>query len=203
MGDRTSSFDRTAGRLAGPVMARMNRDMEVAAVEELALATDASVLAVGFGPGVGIAELARRLPDGVVGGIDPSSVMLRQARRRNHAAVESGQVTLERATADAIPWPDATFAGAVAVNSLQLWDPLGASVREVVRVLAPSGRIVAVTHLWAIEKRSPLERWVTATSELFAEAGLVDIVHRTDSFRSGPGLLLRGEKRRSCNQTAP
>jgi hypothetical protein len=46
----TSSFDGTAGRLAGPLMARMNRDMELAAIDELSPARDASVLAVGFGP---------------------------------------------------------------------------------------------------------------------------------------------------------
>jgi ubiquinone/menaquinone biosynthesis C-methylase UbiE len=203
MGSRAQNFDGTAGRLAGPLMARMNRDMEVAAIDELAPAHDASVLAVGFGPGVGLAELAKRVPRGIVGGIDPSAEMVQQARRRNRAAVESGQVTLARSTADSIPWPDETFAGVLAVNCMQLWDPLDTSVREVVRVLAPAGRFVAITHVWAIEKRSPLEQWVCATSELLGEAGLDDITDRTSSFRSGKGLVLRAEKRRLCNQKAP
>jgi ubiquinone/menaquinone biosynthesis C-methylase UbiE len=199
----TSSFYGTAGRLAGPVMARMNRDMEHAAIDELAPAPDASVLAVGFGPGVGVDELALRLPDGVVGGIDPSTAMLRQARRRNRAAIESGQVTLERSTADSIPWPDGTFTGVLAVNCLQLWDPLDASVREVLRVLVAGGRLVALTHVWAIEKRSPLEQWVAATSGLFRGAGFVDVEHRTAQYRSGQGLVLRAEKPRVCNRIAP
>ncbi len=155
MDTRTNGFDGAAGRMVGPVMARMNRDMERAAVEELAPGPDASVLAVGFGPGVGIAELLPRLPHGVVGGVDPSATMVQQARRRNAGAIEHGQVLLERGTADSIPWPTSTFTGVVAVNSLQLWEPLDASVREVVRVLAPGGRLVTVTHVWAIVKRSP------------------------------------------------
>jgi ubiquinone/menaquinone biosynthesis C-methylase UbiE len=199
----TSSFDGTAGRLVGPVMARMNRDMELAAIDELAPAPDACVLAVGFGPGVGVDELAQRLPDGVVGGVDPSTAMVRQARRRNRAAIESGQVTLERSTADSIPWPDGTFTGVLAVNCLQLWDPLDASVREVFRVLAGGGRLVALTHVWAIEKRSPLEQWMEATSGVLQEAGFVDLGHRTASFRSGQGLVLRADKPRPCNQIAP
>jgi ubiquinone/menaquinone biosynthesis C-methylase UbiE len=199
----TSSFDGTAGRLAGPVMARMNRDMEVAAIDELAPPHDASVLAVGFGPGVGVAELAMRLTEGIVGGVDPSAAMVRQARRRNRSAVETGRITLERSTAHAIPWPDGTFTGAVAVNCMQLWDPLDASVRELVRVLAPAGRFVALTHTWAIEKRSPLEQWVRATSDLLSGAGFDGIVHRTAPFRSGQALVLRAEKRRLCNQKAP
>jgi ubiquinone/menaquinone biosynthesis C-methylase UbiE len=197
MESRTSSFDGTAGRLAGRVMARMNRDMEIAAIDELAPAPDASVLAVGFGPGVGVAELLLRVPHGVVGGVDPSAVMVQQARRRNLAAVGSGQVTLERGTAESIPWPDGTFTGVVAVNSLQLWDPLDASVREVMRVLAPAGPLVTMTHVWAIEKREPVERWVNATSALLRGAGFDDVSHRTASFRSGQGLVLRGEKPRS------
>ncbi len=152
---RPPSFDGTAGRLSGPLMARMNRDMELAAIDELAPAPDASVLALGFGPGVGVAALAKRLSSGVVGGVDPSAAMLRQARRRNLSAVERGQVTLERSTADSIPWPNGTFTGALAVNSVQLWDPLEASVREVVRVLAPGGRLVAITHVWAIREALP------------------------------------------------
>jgi ubiquinone/menaquinone biosynthesis C-methylase UbiE len=150
-----------------------------------------------------VAELTRRLPNGVVGGVDPSAAMYRQASRRNQSAIESGQVTLERGAADSIPWPDGTFTGVLAVNSIQLWHPLDTSVGEVARVLAPGGRIVAVTHVWAIEKRSPLKQWASATSELLAAAGFEDIQQRTSSFRSGEGLVLRAEKRRSCNQKAP
>jgi ubiquinone/menaquinone biosynthesis C-methylase UbiE len=203
MENRASSFDGTSGRLSGPLMARMNRDMEVAAIDELAPAQDASVLAVGFGPGVGVAELTKRLPSGFVGGVDPSAAMVEQAGRRNQAAVESGRVTLERSTAGSIPWPDGTFTGALAVNCIQLWDPLDASVREVARVLAPAGLLVSTTHVWAIEKRSPLEQWVNATSELLGDAGFDRIAHRIVSFRSGKGLVLQAEKRRPCNRKAP
>jgi ubiquinone/menaquinone biosynthesis C-methylase UbiE len=203
MDERGSSFDGVRGRLAGPVMARMNRDMEVAAIDELGPSPDASVLVVGFGPGVGIAALAERLPRGFVGGIDPSSAMVEQARRRNRSAIERAQVTLERSTADSIPWPDGSFTGAVAVNCMQLWDPLDASVREIARVLGPTGALVALTHVWAIEKRSPLQEWATAVSELLIGAGFDEIVRRTSSFRSGQGLVLRAEKRRPCNRKAP
>ena len=69
-------FEGTAGRVAGGVMARMNRDMELAAVDELVLGRGAEVLAVGFGPGVGIAALLRRLPQVTVCGVDPSTTMV-------------------------------------------------------------------------------------------------------------------------------
>ncbi|HEY6471451.1 MAG TPA: methyltransferase domain-containing protein [Acidimicrobiales bacterium] len=200
---RAGGFDGTAGRLAGPVMARMNRDMERVAVDELAPQPDDSVLAIGFGPGVGIAELVPRLPQGVIGGVDPSTAMIQQARRRNAAAITSGQVLLEPGTAADIPWSDATFSGVLAVNSIQLWEPLDASIKEVVRVLAPGGRLVAVTHVWAIEKRSALEEWVEATTTALLRHRLIDITTRTSSFRSGSGLVLRAEMPRPCNRIAP
>lgn len=186
-------------------MARMNRDMELEAIAEFAPDHDASVLVVGFGPGVGVAELAARLPAGVVGGVDPSAAMVEQARRRNRSAIERGQVTLERSAADVLPWPDGTFTGALAVNSIQLWDPLDASLREVARVLAPASVLVSITHVWAIEKQSPLEAWASSTTGLLAAAGFDHIDHRTTTtpFRSGHGLVLRAQKRRPCNQKAP
>jgi ubiquinone/menaquinone biosynthesis C-methylase UbiE len=188
---RTGGFHGPAGRLAGPVMARMNRDMERAAVAELAPRPDDAVLAVGFGPGVGIAELVRHLPDGVIGGVDPSEAMLQQARRRNASAIASGQVLLESGTAARIPWPDATFSGVVAVNSMQLWDPLDASLQEVARVLAPGGLLVTVTHVWAIEKHSSLDDGVDVISAALENHGFADRAMRTAPFRSGSGLLLR------------
>ena len=46
------------------------------------------VLEIGFGPGLAIAELSRRVgPAGHVYGIDRSDVMLRQATKHNAAAI--------------------------------------------------------------------------------------------------------------------
>jgi ubiquinone/menaquinone biosynthesis C-methylase UbiE len=184
------TFEGTAGRLAGAVMARLNGDMERAAVDELAPRPDDAVLAVGFGPGVGIAELVARLPDGSVAGVDPSATMVARSRRRNRAAVGEGRVLLTQARAQSIPWPDGAFAGVVAVNSVQLWEPLGRSVGEVARVLAAGGALVTVTHTWAIEKRTPLGAWTADTIALLEHCGLVEIAQRTVTFRSGPGLVL-------------
>jgi ubiquinone/menaquinone biosynthesis C-methylase UbiE len=197
MATGTTSFEGTAGRVAGAVMARMNRDMERAAIDELDPAPRAGVLSIGFGPGVGIAALVRRLPEGRIAGIDPSTTMVEQARRRNRRAVDTGQVSLARAAAESIPWPDEAFDGVLAVNSMQLWDPLEAGVREVARVLAPGGGLVSVTHVWAIEKRAPLERWIGSSTDVLGASGLRHVHHATASFRSGQGLLLRASKARA------
>jgi ubiquinone/menaquinone biosynthesis C-methylase UbiE len=189
-----SGFEGTAGRVAGAVMARMNRDMERAAVDELALGPGAEVLAVGFGPGVGIALLLERLPQVRVCGIDPSATMVEQARRRNRVAVEDGRVALAHAGAESVPWPDGAFDAVVAVNSMQLWDPLEGGLREVGRVLRPRGVLVALTHTWAVEKRMSAGEWTTTIHELLERCDFTGVAGGTRTFRSGPALVQRAER---------
>ncbi|MER7789614.1 methyltransferase domain-containing protein [Streptomyces sp. NPDC097640] len=58
------------------------------------------VLEVGFGPGLTIAELARRASRGHVYGIDHSDAMVRQTRKRNAAAIRTQRVTLLHTSVD-------------------------------------------------------------------------------------------------------
>jgi ubiquinone/menaquinone biosynthesis C-methylase UbiE len=195
-GGGAAGFDGAGGRIAAAVMARLNADMERAAVAALEPDPDAVVLAVGFGPGVGVEALLPHLPDGRVVGIDPSSVMVEQARRRTRVAVAEGRVELAQCGADDIPWGDRSFDGVVAVNSVQLWEPFVASVHEVARVLRADGTLVTVTHEWAIAKRAPLPEWIEATVAVLQDAGFDGVTHRTDRFRSGSGLILCATKSR-------
>ena len=197
------AFEGTAGRVAGAVMARLNRDMERAAVEALGPDTTDAVLSIGFGPGVGLAVLVDRLPEGWAAGVDPSATMVSQARRRNRRAIESGRLVVDEAPAEDLPWPDRSFDGVLAVNSMQLWAPLGQGLREIARVLRPGGALVALTHVWAIEKSGPLLQWVRTTTDVLAGAGFGPVVTRTDRYRSGPGVLMETRLLRPCNRTAP
>ena len=78
------------------------------------------------------------------------------------------EARLERTTANEMPWHDCTFDGAIAVNSLQLWDPIDASAAEVSRVLKPGAPLVTITHDWALRRHAPsVEVWLqTATAAL-------------------------------------
>ena len=81
------------------------------------------VLEIGFGPGVAIAELARA-GAGHVYGVDHSAVMLRQASKRNAAAIRAGRVTLVNASVDRLPPAlDGPFDAILAVNSLGFCRP--------------------------------------------------------------------------------
>src|SRR5215467_9698172 len=114
------------GRLGGVIMARVNRDAAAEVIGLLDVRPDDRVLEVGFGPGVGIQLLARRATDGWVAGVDQSQEMVRQAAARNADALRSRRVDLRYGSVERLPFADATFDKALAINSMQAWPDAGA-----------------------------------------------------------------------------
>ena len=120
------------GQVAGWVIAYRpsNRQRNGWVVSLLGVRPTDRVLEIGFGPGLAIAELSRRVgPSGHVYGVDHSYLMLRQATRCNAAAIQAGRVTLSQGTVEALPPAlDGPFDAIVAVNSLGFWPaPVGDS----------------------------------------------------------------------------
>jgi ubiquinone/menaquinone biosynthesis C-methylase UbiE len=122
---------RTRGRERG-----LRRRM----LELARLAPGESLLDVGSATGSLAIEAKRRVgPDGPVHGIEPSSAMLRRARRK--AARARVDVTFEEGTAQELPYDDRAFD--VVTSTLVLhqlphdaWRP---SLAEMRRVLKPNG----------------------------------------------------------------
>jgi SAM-dependent methyltransferase len=139
-----------AGRVTAWEMAHRpsNRQRNVWVVSLLDVQPADHILEIGFGPGLAIAELARRVGGtGHVYGIDHSGVMLRQAARRNAAAIRAGRVTLARASADQLPPAlDGPFDVILAVNSLGFWPAPAERLAELRWRLAPGGRIAIVSQ---------------------------------------------------------
>lgn len=127
------------GRIGGRLMVRGKADCGRWLAAKLGLADNASILEVGCGPGVVLGVLAEAAPRGRVVGVDPSPVMLRQARGRNIEAIRAGRVELLGGDAEAIPAGDASVDIVVALNSVQLWHDRLAGFRECRRVLRRAG----------------------------------------------------------------
>jgi SAM-dependent methyltransferase len=139
-----------AGSVAGWVMAHRssNRQRNSWVVSLLDVQPADRILEIGFGPGLAIAELSRRVGDqGRVYGIDHSEVMLRQATRRNAAAIAAGRVTLSRAAVDHLP-PDlgGQFDAILAVNSHGFWPAPAERLGDLRRCLRPGGRIAIASQ---------------------------------------------------------
>lgn len=130
------------GRFGGLIMARMNDDKGAWAVELLEIEPNDSVLEIGFGPGVVVQYLSKRVGAGHVTGVDISSVMVSQAQARNLDSIRNGRVDLCHASVESLPFKEEVFEKALAINSMQIWPNPVAGLKELRRVIKPAGRIV-------------------------------------------------------------
>lgn len=125
---------------------RSNQQRNSWAVSLLDVRPTDRVLEIGFGPGVGIAELAGHATRGQVYGIDHSEVMVQQAGRRNAAAIRAHRVHLVQAPVDRLPSFGEPLDAILAVNSAGFWPNPVERLRELRRLLRPGGRIALATQ---------------------------------------------------------
>ena len=151
------------GRVAGWVMAHRgsNRQRNLWVASLLDVQPTDRVLEIGFGPGLAIAELARRVTRGRIYGIDHSEVMVRQASKRNAAAIRAQRVKLLHASVDRLPRFDEPLDAIVAVNSAGFWPNPTEQLSELRGLLRQGGRIAL-----ASQPRCP-----GATADTTARAG--------------------------------
>jgi ubiquinone/menaquinone biosynthesis C-methylase UbiE len=179
-----------AGWLVGWVMAlrSSNRKRNVWAVGLLGVEPNERILEIGFGPGIAIRELSRRATHGFVCGVDHSDVMVRQATRRNAAAVRAGRVELRLGAAEHLPAFPEPFDKVLVVNNLGMWREPDERLKELYRRIRPGGRIAIVS-----QPRCPgatAETTVAAGREIAArltEAGFTRI--RSDTLALKPPVV--------------
>ena len=109
---------------------------------ELALSADDYLLEVGCGGG---ALLRDALRTGCrAAGVDHSPDMVRLAREENRDAVRDGRLDVQEASAESLPFPDATFSCAAMTGVLGFLAQPVAALAEIRRVLAHGGRLVVL-----------------------------------------------------------
>lgn len=182
------------GRLAGWVMGRDDTPhREVAAL--LAPVAGATVCEVGCGPGQLLVLLAQADPTLRVCGIDPSPVMLRQARVRTSNAGVTDRVDLRPGMAGALPLPDREVDYVVAVNSAAIWPDLRAGLQETARVLRPGGIAMIAWHAagspsWIQRRLAQPGAWWDQTLDimrtLFVEVARQDLTWVTAAVGAKP-----------------
>jgi ubiquinone/menaquinone biosynthesis C-methylase UbiE len=128
-----------AGLIAGLTMT-VGRSGDARLARELTRTDRADhVIDIGCGPGAAARAAARAGTR--VTGVEPSAVMLGLARRLTRS---STGVTYVDGSAEALPVPDGDASGVWTIASVHHWQDLDAALREVRRVLAPEGRLLAI-----------------------------------------------------------
>lgn len=117
-------------------MGRYSRPLASAFAEFAGISDGQSVLDVGCGSGVLTEELARRVGVERVAGVDPSPLLQACAERVPGAELKPGH-------AEALPWPDDSFDGALAQLVIHFMNDPGTGAAEMARVTRPKGVVAA------------------------------------------------------------
>ena len=122
---------------------RNTADEDAQKLRLLDLTAGETVLDVACGPGNTTRSLVAEVgADGLVVGVDSSATMLAQAVRETSATDPVGYV---RGDAADLPFEAATFDAVSCYGALYLMDEPFDSLRELIRVLKPGGRIAVLT----------------------------------------------------------
>lgn len=108
----------------------------ILAVDRLALGPGDRFLDIGCGLGAALEHGSKAGAD--TAGIDPSPSMVERARKR----VPTAEVEL--GSAEEIPFPDDRFTAVMAVSTFHHWTDHDQGLVEVLRVLAPGGRLLVM-----------------------------------------------------------
>jgi SAM-dependent methyltransferase len=126
--------------LMGAMGPGMRGEHEIA-LEMLALAGGERVLDVACGTGAFTTDFARAAHGGLVVGLDASGAMLARAAREHARA----NVAYVRGDACALPFADASFDAVCCFAALYLIERPLRALEELVRVLAPGGRVALLS----------------------------------------------------------
>jgi demethylmenaquinone methyltransferase / 2-methoxy-6-polyprenyl-1,4-benzoquinol methylase len=155
------SYDRYARLLSFGQDPRWRRFL----VSRVAAGPDDVVLDVATGTAAVALELVRQKSCSVVG-VDQSSEMLDEARRRLLLAAETRRIRLVEASADELPFEDGSFDGLTAAYLLRYLDDLPSGLAELARVLRP-GATAALLDFGVPPAPLPRAAW-----NLYVSAGL-------------------------------
>ncbi|HYR23658.1 MAG TPA: methyltransferase domain-containing protein [Chthoniobacterales bacterium] len=106
------------------------------------------ILDVGCGGGRTIAKLTEIASAGKVYGIDYSEDSVAAARRTNARLIDIGRVEIQHGSVSSLPFSSNTFDLVTAIETHLFWPDLPNDLREIFRVLKPSGALLIVAEIY-------------------------------------------------------
>lgn len=165
-------------------------------VELLDLATDARVLELGYGPGIGIEAALRAAPRGQVVGLDHSHTMRTMAARRSaDAAADPDRLRLLVGDAENLPPNLGTFDAIFSCNVWLFWTEPVATITALAGLLNQRGRL-AITHLprHGGASRADTEAAARTIEDQMRQAGLDDVRSHVLDLAPAPATCVIARK---------
>lgn len=170
------------GRLFAMLMNRSHSKLTDWGLSHVRIAKAFHILDVGCGGGRTIEKLAAMAPSGKIYGIDYASGSIATSRTRNKHLIRDGRVEIQLAAVSHLPFAADAFDLVTAIETQYYWPEQVNDMREILRVLKPSGTLAVIAETYKGGSRDavlgPIMRLFGSTSlgvkehrELFTQAG--------------------------------
>lgn len=169
---------KPTGAYGEQVLQRMNahhKDMTDWAFSHITVSPYAHALDIGCGGGANLKRLCQLCPNGLVEGIDYSSVSVRLSTEYNQKAVDAGQCVVRQGSVEKLPYASETFDVIIACETVYFWPDLIENLKEVRRVLGYGGQLLIIG-----EMTDPDDPMVADNADIitvYRPGQLADLVH--------------------------
>lgn len=147
------------GRLVGEKMVRQHQPETNWTVELLGLQPHDRAVELGCGAGRGLVLAARAAVPSLVAGMDLSPTMLRAAAHRLRRTGQRERVRMLRGDLEALPYADGSLNKIWSVHTFYFWADPEAVFADLLRVLAPDGRIVVTLATGTVSRAGEDQFW--------------------------------------------
>lgn len=128
--------------LMGSYLDRANADINALVYQRLVPEPAQRLLEIGFGGAELLLRIAHGLDSGRIDGLELSSEMIANARRRANRLGLAGKTAFHQGSVELLPFADASFDAVCSVHTIYFWPDLAQGLKEIARVLKPGGRLV-------------------------------------------------------------
>lgn len=205
---RVTQCQKPVGWLGRLVLRNMNaRHSGVTdwGLSQISVKKQFEILDIGCGGGRTVRKLAAIATQGKVYGVDYSTDSVAVASKTNRDSIKKGLVEIREGSVSQLPFATGTFDLVVAVETHFWWPDLPGDLKELLRVLKPSGVLVIIAEVYKgastktarlVEQFLPMTGMKLLSPEehqsLLENAGYSNVQIKTESNKGW--ILARGKK---------
>jgi ubiquinone/menaquinone biosynthesis C-methylase UbiE len=130
------------GSIVGKLMAKGNLPAINETIKRLKIVDTDTILEIGYGPGLGLAQILSGNTHCTMKGIDFSELMYKTASKKNRAFIQNKRLELLKGDFLSCELPQNSFSKIFGVNVIYFWADLSAAANKIKHILKPSGKAV-------------------------------------------------------------
>jgi SAM-dependent methyltransferase len=141
------------GKLVAKMMEFRTRDSYKEIIAKMSPQKGDHILEIGYGPGLGIYQIASYSPGCMISGIDYSELMFHKASKRNKKFIDRGTVHLQYGDVLTMDMGNDKFDKIFCVNVIYFWNDLDQAFKLIFKMLREKGIfLIYMDHMDTIEK---------------------------------------------------